>query len=267
MKAIYLPEGRYCGNLDKSIGLDFAWLSFTRYHGEDSFHRHYHENSYLSVVGFGPYTETNKTGTVKLENGEIIFRPAGYNHANSFCGQPGLCFNIEFKKNWQEHTDFNWKLPRDWKIYPCGSFPAVYKSMLAFMEGDDPGHISEYLSGWFCEINETRIPETGLAWIKKVKDILENETGTHHSLQALAGRVHVHPVHLASAFRRKTGFTIGEYQLRARLKKSARLLLNSTKDITGIALECGFYDTAHFIHKFRAAYASSPARFRKKIKT
>jgi len=267
MEAIYLTEGNFCGLLNKSLDLDFAHLSITSYGSDDRFEKHYHENSYLSLLASGSYTETHKSGTTVLNSGEIIFRPAAYDHSNGFCGKPGFCFNIEFKKNWQQLVGPKLALPRLTEIYKCGTFPEIYKGMIAFLNDDHPGNVSELLLQWLMSINTPKLPESAVSWIGKVKHILENELETNHTMHSIAERVFVHPVHLSASFKKKTGFTIGEYRLQAQLKKACMLLLSSRKNITEIALECGFYDAAHFIKKYTAVFGSSPLQFRKKLNT
>ncbi len=266
MESIILPEGKYFGNLDNERELSFARLSLTSYGPDDTFRKHYHENSYLSLLSSGAYTENHKSSTRLLNNGELIFRPAAYDHSNGFCGVPGLCFNIEFKKNWQQELDYKFRLPDQSQVYKCGTFPGIYKAVIAFKNNDDASGLSELLLQWLFEINRQPLPESTVPWISKVKVILENETGVHHSISSIAAKVHVHPVYLAGCFKKKTGFTIGEYQLIARLKKATSLLLNTKMQMTEIALECGFYDAAHFNRHYTAQYGITPLQFRKKIK-
>ncbi|MCW3084687.1 MAG: AraC family transcriptional regulator [Bacteroidetes bacterium] len=265
MEPIVLSEGKYFGRLDNERELHFARLSLTSYGPDDTFHKHYHENSYLSLLSSGAYTENHKSNTRILNNGELIFRPAAYDHANDFCGNPGVCFNIEFKKDWQETLDYKFRLPNQSEIYTCGTFPEIYKAVIGFKNNNHSSDLSELLLQWLFETNRPQLPESNLHWIPKVKTILENETDVHHSINSISGRIHVHPIYLAGCFKKKTGFTIGEYQLAAKLKKAARLLLNTNMQMTEIALECGFYDAAHFSRHYTAYYSVSPLQFRKKL--
>ncbi|MGE0567696.1 MAG: helix-turn-helix domain-containing protein [Bacteroidia bacterium] len=262
MKSTRMPEGQNYGQLKKKMELDFAWLSLTSYGAQDQYGKHYHENPYISLLATGPYIEKNNKSTELLNNGEIVFRPANYDHSNGFTGSPGLCFNVEFKNTWKHYLDFNLSLPAKWQIYKCGTFPVIYKTLNSFICGNHQD-TPEHLINWLFEINKLDFPDTNLAWIKNIKQILENELSIHHTIYSLSERVFVHPVYLAACFKKKTGITIGDYQTSTRLKKADYLLFNTKKSITQIALECGFYDSAHFIRNYKSLYKVSPAKFRR----
>lgn len=264
MKAVCLKAGTNYGRLEKKAELDLTCVSLTSYGALDQYEKHYHENAYLSLVVKGAYTEKNKEGTGLLNNGELVFRPAYYDHANGFTGSPGICFNLEFKKDWNSQTGHAFKLPAKNEVYACGVFPVIYKALYAFQTGCEH-EVNELFLHWVMEINQKQCTETDWRWIKKVKAILDEETCGTHSLSELAQRVHIHPVHLASCFKQKTGLTIGEYQQRNRLQKGLEMLLNTPMTVTEVALEAGFFDAAHFIRSFVKTYGVAPARFRKRI--
>ena len=62
--------------------------------------------------------------------------------------------------------------------------------------------------------------------------------------QALAAHVHKHPVHVAKAFRKAYGETIGDCQRRFRLEKARHLLCKGGMPLAEVALECGFANQA-----------------------
>ena len=80
--------------------------------------------------------------------------------------------------------------------------------------------------------------------------------------QALAAHVHKHPVHVAKAFRKAYGETIGDCQRRFRLEKARHLLCKGGMPLAEVALECGFANQAHFSRTFKAAFGSTPTRYR-----
>jgi AraC family transcriptional regulator len=76
----------------------------------------------------------------------------------------------------------------------------------------------------------------------------------------------VHPVYLANAFKKKTGLTIGEFQIGVKLEMALCSLLNTSLPIHEIAIQSGFYDPPHFVHAFKYAYKISPQKFRVRLK-
>lgn len=264
--AIELKEGQYFGHYVKSQENDFFACSMTRYEPGVFIPKHYHENNYVSILVSGHYSEKNKTGDTILGAGDIIFRPAHYDHANRFQSHGGTCFNIEFKQNWKYPLDFELELPRTSMLYKSGTFHSLYKLLYCFNQNDLADLQGELVLDWLFEINQVPL-RSSLPWIEKVKSILENEVTVHHTLHTIAGRVCIHPVYLAGAFKRKTGYTLGEYQLRARMRRAVQLLLTSRLPISEIAFMTGFYDAAHFIKTFQTVYTTTPHKFRSALKS
>jgi transcriptional regulator GlxA family with amidase domain len=67
---------------------------------------------------------------------------------------------------------------------------------------------------------------------------------------------------MARAFKERTGYTIGEYQLKSKLTHAQQLLINSRLSVTEISMATGFFDTAHFIRTFVAVFGFTPRKFR-----
>ena len=54
-----------------------------------------------------------------------------------------------------------------------------------------------------------------------------------------------------------------QYQTHRRIEEAAKLLKNSSLSLSDIALECGFYDAAHFSRIFKEKQGSSPYQIKK----
>ncbi|HEU0118910.1 MAG TPA: helix-turn-helix transcriptional regulator [Bryobacteraceae bacterium] len=80
------------------------------------------------------------------------------------------------------------------------------------------------------------------------------------ALAALAGRT---SHDFLIAFRASFGTTPAQYIIEQRLRRAQRLLANSSKDITAVALESGFSSHAHFSSAFRARLGVTPREFRR----
>lgn len=88
------------------------------------------------------------------------------------------------------------------------------------------------------------------------------------SLNELAGVAGFSPFHFHRIFKSLAGETLGEYILRARLEKSANLLLSHPEDtIINILIACGFSSPAVFSRSFRAHFRVSPSQFRSQKKS
>jgi AraC family cel operon transcriptional repressor len=79
-------------------------------------------------------------------------------------------------------------------------------------------------------------------------------------LVAAAGRT---AEHVARECRRVTGKTPTELVNAARLRYAAHVLRMTTRPVLEVALDCGFADTTQFHRLFKAAYGTTPHRWRR----
>jgi AraC family transcriptional regulator len=83
------------------------------------------------------------------------------------------------------------------------------------------------------------------------------------SLQDAAKRVQLSPFHFLRLFSTVLGVTPHQYLVRARLRRAARLLIETRRSVTEIALEAGFADLSNFVRTFHRAAGASPSHFRR----
>lgn len=262
---IILSPGHYFGKEQQFNENASFKLNITAYQPQAHLREHYHENAYLSLLISGSYEEVNKKTSSGITPGEVLFRPAGYNHANYF-REGGRCLNIEFKQSGLQQLELPAVLPEKMMVYKAGTFDYLYRLLYFFSQ--DPG-ISlpeEYILSWLSAYTADTIP-VRLPWLPKVKAILENEFDAHHTIQSIATRVFVHPVYLARAFKERAGMTIGEYQLKMRVRKAMALIFTTALPVTDIAFAAGFSDASHLVRSFRFFYSTTPRRFRALLKS
>lgn len=84
---------------------------------------------------------------------------------------------------------------------------------------------------------------------------------TAHSL---AQRANLSLSHFCRIFKQVAGKTVTDYINDSRLTKAVLLLADNNQNITGIALDCGFYDANYFSRIFKKRFGISPMEFRKK---
>ena len=88
-------------------------------------------------------------------------------------------------------------------------------------------------------------------------------SGENVSLQSAAQRVQLSPFHFLRLFSTVLGVTPHQYLVRARLRRAARLLLETEQSVTSIALQAGFADLSNFVRTFHRAAGASPGHFRR----
>lgn len=264
-----LKYGESVGEKLKSYNNGLFNLSMTTYASNRRIEKHYHDNSYLSILVKGKYTEHSQRYQQSVMAGDILFRPSSYTHENQFQECGGTCFHIEFNRAWIEkiEIDLKLKLPQNFVHFKSGVFPSLYKLLFCFQYGQAEDLANEFLYDWLFQINQIPAKQVGLQWVEKVIQILDNELYEFHSLKSLSERVYVHPVYLARGFKERKGCTIGEFQLKAKLANAIHLLLNTSLSIKDISYQNGFYDDAHFIRSFNTVYHISPQKFRLTLKS
>lgn len=100
-------------------------------------------------------------------------------------------------------------------------------------------------------------------WLQTALLRIEERDVFHRGVSGLveaAGRCHEH---VARACRRHLGKTPSQLVNAARLRHAAHALRLSARSVTDIALDCGFENPAQFHRLFRAAYQTTPARYRR----
>jgi AraC family transcriptional regulator len=103
------------------------------------------------------------------------------------------------------------------------------------------------------------------AWLERVRERIHDEFARTLSLAALVETAGVHRVHLARAFRRHYGCTIGDYIRRRRVEFASHRLTASSDRLSDIAFDAGFADQSHLTNTFRRLVGITPATFRNRF--
>ena len=83
------------------------------------------------------------------------------------------------------------------------------------------------------------------------------------SLADIAAYSGQNPSALCRAFKKSSGYTIGQFCTRLRIEYACNLLLNTDMDIAQIAYSSGFNSYPHFCTQFKTAMQMSPTEYRK----
>jgi AraC family transcriptional regulator len=110
----------------------------------------------------------------------------------------------------------------------------------------------------------TAVNSDYIARIDRVIDHLRAHLDRPVRLDELARVAGFSEFHFHRIFGAVTGETVNVFANRARIEKAARLLRYSDRSATDIAFDCGFSSSAAFSRAFRAAYDTTPSRFRRK---
>ena len=98
-------------------------------------------------------------------------------------------------------------------------------------------------------------------------EYLRSAPVTKPTLAEVARVAGVHPIHLAKLFRKRFGYSMGEFLRRQRIAWACEQLARDTGTISTIAARAGFADHAHFTRTFRRVTGCSPKWYRQHILT
>ena len=92
--------------------------------------------------------------------------------------------------------------------------------------------------------------------------LMERNFSNPYSVEDLAARLNTSERELNRAFKKVNREPPSAIYRSMRLAHGQWLLLNTSRTVTQISLECGFSDGAHFSRWFRNAYGETPTQFR-----
>ncbi len=227
--------------------------------------RHDHELASLCVVVSGSYDESFGLRARRAEPGMVLIHPEGEHHSeihDPVSTRP-LTIEVEarrladlrpalrvFDEAWHRKDEnlavFAARIRCEMRRHDSSllALESVVLEMLAWVDGRP-------------------LPKAGCApWLLQVRDYLEadpTETPSMAQLSQLAG---VHPVHLARAFRRTFGCSVGAYARRLQVGRAMILLEDDSLSLSAIAHVAGFSDQSHMTRLVRAQTGVTPGAWR-----
>ena len=85
------------------------------------------------------------------------------------------------------------------------------------------------------------------------------------TIDDLAEEAGVSKFHFARLFHKVTGLSPMQYRMNLRIEQAkARLLLERSRSLVEIAIDCGFADQSHFGRHFKRLVGTTPQRWRDK---
>jgi AraC-like DNA-binding protein len=105
------------------------------------------------------------------------------------------------------------------------------------------------------------------ATIQELREYIVSHIAGDLTIAALAQRMHLNAKYLGEVFKQSTGESLGEYVIRARIKRASELLVTTSLKVHVIAEHIGYADPKHFATMFRSINGMSPAEYREHCRT
>jgi AraC family transcriptional regulator len=231
---------------------------------------HAHRTAYFSLLVEGRYAETYDGRSHEYDPLTLWWHRPGVVHHDVVGHSGGRFFNVELtregtdeladagpsRRDFHEHgTRVVWlacRLLRELRHWqPCSSL--VAENLALEMAG--------------CALRHPGRPASAQpVWLGRVVQQLHDEPGRRHYTSALAREAGVHPVYLASVFRRIHRQTIGEYLRALRVSLAANHLTRGDIPLAQVAGMLGFADQAHFTRIFGDVVGMTPSAFRRLLR-
>jgi AraC family transcriptional regulator len=267
-----VSPGSYFGDSVRSGRVGGLFLAERTYAAGLDIPPHEHENGFFFLVLQGACTETQGRITRAMGPAALAFHPAGDVHADRWHGPGGRCFHIEITALWCERL-------RELSAAP--PLPACFRDGLpawlalrlyrefADMDAVSPLVIEGLALELVAEVARGPVAHGGLripGWLSGARELLAARFRDKLTLGDVARAADVHPVHLATSFRKHFGCTVGDYVRRRRVTYACRRLADSDLPLAEVALEAGFADQSHFSKTFRRLSGMTPAQYRKSFR-
>lgn len=222
---------------------------------------HAHQQATLNLVLDGEYSETLGAGAARAYGpATLIAKPAGSVHSNHVGEIPVECLVIEMPADPSPSLE---PVCRSALIARCGG---KLRAELARPDDVTPMAVEGFVFELLAELRKSPRLRPGAShpWLLRARDLLHDEPGPS-SLTDLAGKVGLHPIYIARAFRARFGCAVGEYARCLRVER-ARRLLHHDLPLSEVAARAGYSDQSHMTRDFRRAFAQSPGAYRKLIR-
>ncbi|WP_199613995.1 response regulator transcription factor [Paenibacillus alkalitolerans] len=101
--------------------------------------------------------------------------------------------------------------------------------------------------------------------VAKIKRFIQDHLLQDVSLQTIADKMRIHPVHVSRLFKLETGENLSDYVLRLKMELAAALLADPSLKNYEISLRLGYQNPNYFIKVFKKYYALTPQEYRIKL--
>lgn len=231
---------------------------------------HSHELAYFTLVLGGAYTERFGRDVRDHDPMSVLWHRAGISHKDRVGECGARCFTVEIKPQAVENLAQYSAVPIDFS--ETGT-PLVWLAARLFREFKRWGLGSDLIAeGLTLEmlgqaarrgiVVDKRPPD----WLRRVVERIRAEFTSSHSTSRLAQEAGIHPVHLATVFRKFHGRTIGEYTQQLRVSHASQLMVaNRRLELAEIAHASGFSDQSHFNRLFKRHTGMTPTEFRRSL--
>lgn len=265
-----LRAGEHYGKVFCKTNIPSAILSESVYKKSLALPEHSHELAFFTLILQGNYSEHYGGKTQVYQPLTVLWRHSNLSHRDKIEQSGSRFFFIEIKREYLNRLLEYEKVPEH--LFERGGhlawLAARLRSEVMTNQTCSPliaEGITLEMLGNLARKNTAAAEKHAPSWLSRVVEKLNAEFAENLSAERLAAEANVHPVHLASVFRRFYRETIGEYVQRLRIAHASKLLLDREIPLAEIAYSAGFSDQSHFTRTFKRLVGTTPGAFRDSI--
>lgn len=239
--------------------------ALSAHHHKTSFPSHFHPTFNVTLVYRGSFRSQLQDRLVVAPPGSIVVTNPQEVHANPCQKDNALSFftfyvNPEFLQSCHSKSSglFQDKAIRDKALFfelHRLSLKLAKDSNTIVLEKDFTHQFTCLASRYFSDSGKP-LPETGLLFSR----LLSEDNFKKFSLSKTAMQFGMDKFKFIRLFKYYTGLTPNNYFIHRRIEKSKQLLTQGF-DLLRVAIELGFYDSAHFSHHFKKFTGVTPMTY------
>lgn len=230
--------------------------------------RHSHDHHGVSFLIAGFLRESVGRREEAAEPFSLVVKPAGVAHADVTGPAGARLLQIVFETDsrlWRE-SDIGTR--RGWRwMHHAPGLPEMVDlvARLPSGAGAPVAIVEDGVLELLARVAGSAEPRRGEipAWLRRVKQRLDEDSDGFPRVRRLAEQAGVHPVSLARAFRRHYGMSVTHCRKLARFRRAVTVLAASGHNLSRVAHACGYADHAHFCRDLRGLAGVSPRVIRR----
>lgn len=265
-----LDNGRFYGGVKQQRVVGGITLAETRYAPGFVVPLHDHAHPFFCLALRGSFAEEFDRREWTARPSTVFYHPAGAEHAERFGEAGGRLFNIQLGGEWLSRLDpFDITPPQRQLDERGGAMTGLAGRLYRAFHTEDSASelaIDELVLAMLGHAALVPAPRLGSGrpdWLSRAEELLHDRLGEPMDLASIAAEVDVHPVHMARVFRRHHGCSPATYLRRARVTTACRLLNETERSLTAVALATGHADQSHFTRAFKRSVGVPPGEYRR----
>lgn len=264
-----LKAGEHYGKVFCKTNIPSAILSESIYKKSVALPEHSHELAFFTLILQGNYSEHYGGKNLVYQPMTVLWRHSNLSHRDKIEQSGSRFFFVEIKRAYLDKLLEYEKVPEH--LFEQNGNLAWLAARLRCEARDTQNCSPLVAEGITLEMlgnlarKNTFAEKRPPKWLFRVVEKLNEEFAENISTDELAAEANVHPVHLASVFRRFYRQSLGEYVQKLRVAHASKLLLDKEIPLCEIAYSAGFADQSHFTRTFKRFVGTTPGAFRDSI--